>query len=302
MIPIINPDKKVVNQHFEAIYNHINNSRLKYSYDKINQWFLTNGSRKSFKDIIIADHDTLKEIKNDYFSQNYPDEIKYISRRLYSHYFANANVGFGDNKYSAATLTHSLGIKVCPYCNKNYINNIYYSGDKVKRTCQIDHFHSKDSYPFLAISFFNLIPCCSTCNHIKSNAVIEYSPYNSYFTASEIGKFEFLITSIDFLSDIKFIDIRFDSIPIFKNNLSTFKLEEQYKFHKDIVQQIFKKRLMYDQFKLKELVSEFNGLFNNEEELINLLYGNVLTEDFSQKPLSKFKVDIYQTISKSTLS
>lgn len=299
MIPIIKPNQQIVDDYFQAIFNHFSTRNLKFKYEQINQWFLTNGSRKTFKEIIIADHDSLIELKRDYYSEDYPDMIKYINKTLYSSYFSNVDKGFGSNKFSAATLTEVLNIKVCPYCNKNYINNIHYSNDnKIKRTCQIDHFHSKDKYPFLAISFFNLIPSCATCNHSKSNQPIGYSPYNSQLTSSEIGKFEFSITSTDYLTNIESINIKFTTHSIFESNRNTFKLEEQYKFYKDIIQEISKKRIMYDYFKINELLSEFEGLFFDEKELHRILYGNVLDEEeFSQKPLSKFSSDIYKLIS-----
>jgi hypothetical protein len=33
---------------------------------------------------------------------------------------------------------------------------------------EIDHFYPKDKYPFLAVSFFNLIPSCLTCNGLSA--------------------------------------------------------------------------------------------------------------------------------------
>ncbi|MFX8327742.1 hypothetical protein ABTL71_18955, partial [Acinetobacter baumannii] len=49
----------------------------------------------------------------------------------------------------------------CPYCNRSYI---YYISRRKEIKPQIDHFFPKSKYPFLAMSFYNLIPSCQTCN------------------------------------------------------------------------------------------------------------------------------------------
>lgn len=40
------------------------------------------------------------------------------------------------------------------------------------RKFQFNHFYDKGTYPYLALSFYNLIPSCSTCNSskVKGNA------------------------------------------------------------------------------------------------------------------------------------
>ena len=67
----------------------------------------------------------------------------------------------------------SLDIKVCPYCNRQYIFNVD-NGRKV--SAQFDHFYSKSEYPYLALSFYNLIQCCPTCNKAKGETQIAIQP------------------------------------------------------------------------------------------------------------------------------
>ena len=57
-----------------------------------------------------------------------------------------------------------LHIKVCPYCNREYTFTISLPNKKDKLLFNFDHFLSKSEYPYLSLSFFNLIPCCSICN------------------------------------------------------------------------------------------------------------------------------------------
>ena len=298
MIPIQNPDLDVLAAiHYNSVLSHLSNKRLKYSYVQIDNWFKSNGLHKSFQDVILADFDELSKIKDSYKLSAFPDEIKYISNSLYTNYFADAKNGLGQKNYSAASLVELLGVKVCPYCNRNYINNINYSSKGVKRTCQIDHFFCKEKYPFLAISFYNLIPSCSTCNHIKSNLDISYSPYNNKKSSNDLGEFNFNIKSIEFLFDSEYLDITFDCSSLLQKNKELFHIESQYAIHKDVVQEIFRKKIIYSDTKVKELYNDFQDLFQNKEEVKHLIYGDTLDQkDFLKKPLSKLVQNIYSLI------
>ena len=52
---------------------------------------------------------------------------------------------------------NSLNLSVCPYCNRQYI---FGTDNNRKVGAQFDHFYSKSKYPYLALSFYNLIPVC----------------------------------------------------------------------------------------------------------------------------------------------
>lgn len=58
--------------------------------------------------------------------------------------------------WSTYHLIFELGLKVCPYCNRSYVHPYYSSGGKTR--ADIDHFLPKSQYPYLALSFYNLIP------------------------------------------------------------------------------------------------------------------------------------------------
>ena len=56
-----------------------------------------------------------------------------------------------------------LNLRVCPYCNRQYITS-FYKNDRKVTTADIDHYFPKKQYPLLSMYFFNLIPSCSVCN------------------------------------------------------------------------------------------------------------------------------------------
>lgn len=118
-----------------------------------------------------------------------------------------------EKKYHAYKLVENLGIKTCPYCNRSYIS--FVKNDEKKTRPQLDHFYPKAIYPFLACSFYNLIPSCSACNHMKSdddsykdekdgNLVHPYNVKDSDFTFSYTFDNLDILKSIDKkISDLK---------------------------------------------------------------------------------------------------
>lgn len=68
------------------------------------------------------------------------------------------------NKWNRHEFITRLGIKVCPYCNRQYITS-YEDGIGVDMTtADADHYYPKAEYPILQMNIFNLVPSCSVCN------------------------------------------------------------------------------------------------------------------------------------------
>src|SRR5690606_28834361 len=68
-------------------------------------------------------------------------------------------------------LANLLDQHTCTYCNREYI--FIYKKKGKGMVPQFDHWFAKKDYPLLALSFYNLIPSCATCNTIKSS-----TPFN----------------------------------------------------------------------------------------------------------------------------
>lgn len=78
---------------------------------------------------------------------------------------------FRESQYCADLYDASMNSNLfaCTYCNleKIYVADISTVNDpavKKQAYMDIDHFFPKAKYPYLAVSFFNLIPCCHNCN------------------------------------------------------------------------------------------------------------------------------------------
>ncbi|UKK74844.1 hypothetical protein L6471_03835 [Segatella bryantii] len=70
-----------------------------------------------------------------------------------------------------------MGIKVCPYCEHEYIEMIN-RGETNSRPIGFEHFYpmGNERYPGLAMCFYNLIPSYRNCYHTKlEQSILLYS-------------------------------------------------------------------------------------------------------------------------------
>jgi len=202
---------------------------------------------------------------------------------------------------------NELDMKVCPYCNRNYIFN-FLKANKKNATAQLDHFFDKGTYPYLAICMYNLVPSCSTCNQRKSNRKVDiFYPYLESFNDAVKFKYDginslqyFTNQKLDFFQDER---VMFHLEPIkdinkVKKHIEVFNLESLYAEHKDVVSELLQKRVVYSDSYIDELFKQYEGtLFKNREDLLRLITcGYVSDEDLHKRPLSKLIKDISQEL------
>lgn len=200
-------------------------------------------------------------------------------------------------------LAELLNKHTCTYCNREYIF-VYKKKKGRGMVPQMDHWFAKTDYPLLALSFYNLIPSCGTCNSIKSSVEMDLSEHLHPYVDQNISdsyKFSYLLKSI---SDLKII---------FKNNLSAsykpqntieaLNLEMIYKGHssrelKDLIDLRYK----YSDNYLRILLEKtFGDLDISKEERYRLIFGIELdSEDYHKRPFSKFKNDIITELLNNT--
>lgn len=216
----------------------------------------------------------------------------------------------------------SKNISVCPYCNRNYISSTYkflqcnicnqellvIDGTekecpgckqeikgltKVVNTAQLDHFFPKDSYPLFAVSFYNLIPSCYSCNHVKLNKDLKHSPYDSSFPFDDV-KFTYIPKSTDK------IEIKIDSCnPDFINGIRILGIEELYQSHIDVVNELIWKKEVYTKSYrdgLSRILNQTNFELS-KAEVNRFITGHYTDEEnYGKRPLSKMVTDISKEI------
>lgn len=202
-----------------------------------------------------------------------------------------------DGENNASWLTQKLNINVCPYCNRTYIFTL--KGKKPKSRCvrpELDHFYPKAKYNFLALSFYNVIPSCPSCNHLKSTKEFDFHPYAGSLNASSEPVFKVKNYS-------RFIDGEFILFPekpeisIESPNTNTKELclEQLYELHSDYVKEILDKIQAYNASLYMPLIDSFRSVGRTPEEINRLIWGNYIEkEGYTKRPLSKLTHDILE--------
>ncbi len=182
-------------------------------------------------------------------------------------------------------LIDSLKVRVCPYCNRNYI----FSGKDV-RTCELDHFFPKSLYPIFAVSFYNLIPSCPTCNGKKKDDILKVYPHRQQRSTDELIRFEIEPITVDHAKVS--VEALWDE---YEEQIKTLHLRDLYAHHDDLVTEILLKKQIFNDDYLNALVAEFADLGLGIDDLKEMLYGVPLQDKkYGQRPLAKFIHDIIQ--------
>jgi hypothetical protein len=208
-------------------------------------------------------------------------------------------VGYGYEKIDKFKFIDNLAINTCPYCNRAYI----YTINKNKNLkAEIDHFYPKSIYPYLAMTFYNLIPSCPTCNGLgaKGNRdSYKDNLKNPYEIQNDDFKFKFDIDSVEIInSEIEpksvsiYLDKKIDS------NNNYFQIEILYQEHRDVVVELYQKLYQKETKEhFEALRSSLSGLdVSNEDIYRYLTCGYFDTKDFHKRPLSKFIKDISEEL------
>jgi hypothetical protein len=188
-----------------------------------------------------------------------------------------------------------LDIRVCPYCNRSYTFTINKNNKKIRP--EFDHFYPKDTYPFLALSFYNLIPSCPICNHTKKTSEISIHPYIEGFDENckfKINDIEECLLNDDYSN----WRVSFDKInDRFDKNINVFALKELYNEHKDFVSEIVFKARAYNTDVYKSIIETFKEQGLTEKEMKLLIFGTYIEKnEIGLRPLSKLAKDIIEQI------
>lgn len=199
-----------------------------------------------------------------------------------------------------------FNILFCPYCNKDEIQNIQkidlVSGNELTtRLYQLDHFYPKSRYPYLSLSFFNLIPGCATCNAtLKGEKDFNISTHFNPFHISFNEHFKFRVNSI--------IPNNSSEISITFNNLTTHDesqivdFEILHRYNQEATKEILFnliKIFKYRSHKVQRSIqSQLKGLVGSfvlsNDALLNSQGVPLSPEQINKKHLGKIKRDICQ--------
>jgi len=201
-------------------------------------------------------------------------------------------------------LAKQLNLKSCPYCNAQY--TLIASADTRKYIAkfQFDHFFSKDKFPYLSISLYNLIPSCANCNITKSKKLLNLKDhYHPYFLDFSLYFKFYLKYNPDpkklTISQVRTQNFEIELVP--KHSGSKAFVDEHNKLyhikgvfnrHQDIAEDLLMKAVIYTNH-LQKAHLKIEGLFPDRSVYLRYLIGGFSSErDILKRPLTKFTQDI----------
>ena len=162
----------------------------------------------------------------------------------------------------------------------------------------IDHFLPKSLYPFLSISFRNLVPCCCVCNEMANKG--DYDPlkpdiglYNPYVFNDDNIKFKGIFNGNDEMDENSYdVDIICNPTTLDKGYKEVLKLLPFYQQERLKIQDIYinftTTTKIHKKF-LKNLGMNQNFLDDDARMII----GHPLDGRASQREFYKFKRDLF---------
>lgn len=200
-----------------------------------------------------------------------------------------------------------LEMNTCSYCNSHFTFTI--KNKRIKTRPQFDHFLDKASHPYFALSFYNLVPSCPVCNSagVKGTSLFSVITHIHPFIDDIEGIYRFRtdVTAVDFLVNGADFELLLRPVPGVNRaqrkkatgSIKSFALNDRYKFHKDLAQDILKKAYFYNHSTVENLFTSFvvggQNIFVSESEIKELVMGNYMHPDrFHKRIFSKLTKDI----------
>lgn len=257
----------------------------KYLKSKLNNY--------SLKDVLCGDFEKLEEIKNSIGSKYSKDNT---IKEAFNYDRAKVKISKLQPKI-AKFFEDNIEVHTCYFCNIDFINK-FSTSSKTKNGFTLDHFLDKGTYPYLALSLYNLVPSCYVCNSkVKhTNAITGLSPTSQKFNFDSKVKFKtFLINpnlQVNKEADIELF-LKEDFSDKYQNYFKVLELDGRYEYHKYKVIEMIKKRKEYPDSRIEEL-SQLTQ--KTVEEVKQDLFGMYVDENLHKRPLSKLIKDISEEL------
>lgn len=260
--------------------------------------------KKDFDKIVLADDEAQKSYIKD-FEKRKKGQRTYVVN-LYCRLMIVLYETFTQYKDKKQGISYShkyfrmLNLRTCAYCNRQYTFTL--DEKTVKTAPEYDHFYDKADYPILAVSFYNLVPSCHTCNHLKGQK--KDVTINPYFGKLESG---FVLTDgkgtklskAEILKngggELELLRPDVTESVVDQGNIKTFGLKSVYRLHDDYVKDIVEKVAAYDATVQRALVDSFQGPARTPQNVYDFVWGKYLEEaEYDRRPLSKLTKEILE--------
>jgi hypothetical protein len=208
--------------------------------------------------------------------------------------------------FDKTAFVRERGMEICPYCGRQYIDMAEVDGSVSKP--YIDHFLPKSKYPFLAMSYMNLIPGCNTCNEVSNKGTLDPLTH-PYLESYLLNPHVFRDSAVTFEYNYNYQGENNENNFIIKANAENNLLEFGYL-------EVLKLREFYShrRLELKDMYRNFTKATNSMKKYLKFLglkdyflndveertLGYRLNDDEAPKrQMYKFKKDIFENLKKN---
>lgn len=218
-----------------------------------------------------------------------------------------------------------LGIKTCVYCNAQFAITAETEpaltpamikkrgklrGRKpnphpavLRANYELDHNMPKSIYPYLCTNFYNLLPCCPSCNKHKSDLPLDFTLYAKSGEETEPLYFELPPEDL----------VKFQSLHICKglhvelhdkgdgtlaNDFNKrFAIEAVYKEHSEEIRELLWRHKIYSASGMYAIKASLPKLFSDDFDIDRFVLGTYSEpKDVFKRPLTIMKQDIMKQL------
>lgn len=221
-----------------------------------------------------------------------------------------------------------LSIKTCVYCNSQFATTASvqkivklkkgYDVKNIDASCyDLDHNKAKSKYPYLCTNFYNLQPCCSSCNRRKNDRELDFSLYYEdgdtnttpvHFAMAESDIVHFRISNNGKGIKPYLCNEGVDTPPSVADKSSMagkmndmLNVQGIYDEHEDIVEEILWKHKIYSSGFMTATINQIKSLGLVGFDMKRFILGGYYDRegDFLRRPLSIMKNDLWEQLERT---
>lgn len=259
------------------------NTTIRFVDDNIN--LIISNKLDDLKTSIENYKSTIKSIKNIGGFIDFLDDIKLL--------FNYTALSRSNGPWNAFKLCASFPYRTCPYCNQHYLETERFENGTTRPA--LDHFFPESLYPHLAISLYNLIPSCTTCNsNLKSNIDFYKIEHLHPLFNSENIRFTINKDILDIRNNFSKIRESIELRLLNKNpckktwqSIKTFGLLPRYQQRNQEAVGCIASYNSYTEARIKEIKEKIDPDFDDEIIL------QFKPKEYRNIPIGRLKVDLY---------
>lgn len=270
---------------------------------------------EKYDELLLLNPDAFKDVYEQYFMKwdgELKKKIVYKGKEKEFYKHVIDCMGYADIRSSLLRyFTKEQGIKTCVYCNAQYAVTTEEYTDKnnqTKRvgTYQFDHYWPESDYPFLCTSFYNLQPCCATCNQSKKDRKALFNLYTDKKDKLDVFRFE--LTPDKALTayvgkDMENLEVKLtitntDYTDLLNNHQDLFHIDLIYAQHIETVQRIIVKLRANSDYYMISLQESLDALFPmGVEDPESFFFGfHMKKEHVHLQPLNMLVQDVVKSL------